>query len=88
MASAPRSSTSAFAAVAAEIAASESQSDTQVKTSPFAGLIGTAAYMAPEQCQRIGNAPIDERADVWPLGTVIYEMLCGHRPSSRARRCR
>jgi serine/threonine protein kinase len=69
-----------IAAVASEIAASESQSDTQVKTSPFAGLIGTAAYMAPEQCQRIGNAPIDEKADVYALGTVIYEMLCGHPP--------
>ena len=40
-------------------------------------VMGTARYLAPEQLE--GHA-VDERADVYSLGLVLYEMLTGHSP--------
>lgn len=54
------------------IARTVAPSDTTV-----AGLVGTAAYLAPE---RVTGAAATPAADMYALGVVLYEMLAGHLP--------
>jgi hypothetical protein len=49
----------------------------RVETRP-GSMMGTPAYMAPEQA--ISADQVDQRADLYSLGVILYEMLCGKRP--------
>jgi len=45
-------------------------------TGPYT-MLGTAAYMSPEQAR---GEPVTERSDLYALGALLYEMVCGRAP--------
>src|SRR5690606_486860 len=60
------------------VAAAQQDGDTQLTKTGYA--IGSPKYMAPEQ---ILGKKVDERADIYSVGVILYEMTTGQPPYSR-----
>jgi len=57
---------------------SKSATGTDLSLTQTASVLGTPAYMSPEQMRSARR--VDARTDIWSLGTVLYELVEGRRP--------
>ena len=55
----------------------ESESETKTLSTQAGAMVGTPAYMSPEQVE---GAEIDHRSDIFSFGILLYEMLSKRRP--------
>jgi serine/threonine-protein kinase len=49
-----------------------------VKLTNVESLLGSPAYMAPEQM--MSSADVDARSDIWSMGALLYHAVSGHLP--------
>jgi serine/threonine protein kinase/Tol biopolymer transport system component len=65
-----------LAKVGKAMAVSEDSPTISAEVTQTGVILGTAAYMSPEQAK---GKPVDKRADNWAFGVLLYEMLTGER---------